>query len=269
VIVVTEAADPCASVARSFEGVEVAALDRRASAGRARGIGRSLVGEEAHLLLFVDADCELEAGAVARLAAALERERLAAACAAIEGEGGGAVGWLRHLLEFKDFAPGVPPPAAGFVPSAALLVRAAAYDRAGGFPDMWPGEDLVFCRALEATGGRLGKVDGARARHLHPGGLGAFLAHQYRLGATSARARLLAAGMRGSAFARHRWLAPLLFFGRAVRGVAWVVRFRRRELWRLAALSPLYAAGLGAWTVGFASAGSAATVSVVTRGEAP
>ena len=270
VIVVTEASDGSARVARSFSGVELVELDRRASAGRARCLGRASAGcsatpsgsrggaapDAGGLLLFLDADCALAPGAAAAMIEALEGGGLDAVGASIQGEGGGAVGWLRHLLEFKDFEPGVPVRTPAFVPSAALLVRARAFDLAGGFPDMWPGEDLVFCSRLLAGGGRLGRTDRAVATHLHPGGLAAYVAHQYRLGTTSARARTMTAAMRGRAFAEHRWLTPLLFFGRAGRAAAWLVRFRPRELPRFAALLPLYLTGLAAWTAGFAIGGA-------------
>jgi hypothetical protein len=136
-----------------------------------------------------------------------------------------------------------------FLPSAALLVRADVFDRAGGFPDMWPGEDLVFCGRLAAAD-RMQKIDAAVARHLHPGSLAAFVRHQVALGATAARARTLEP-IRGAAFVRRPWLAPAMLLGRFARAVAWLARYRARSLAYFACVSPLYLAGLGAWTLGF------------------
>ena len=58
--------------------------------------------------------------------------------------------------------------------------------------------------------------------------------------------------MKGSVFVGRTWLLPVLMFGRALRAVLWLARFRPRELPRFAALFPLYLSGLGAWILGFA-----------------
>ena len=252
VIVVCSPGDSTSEIARRFDGVDVVAACERLSAGRARAVGREQA-PSARLLMFVDADSALDAGAVGTLIDALDARGLDAVGAAIVREGGGGVAWLRHLLEFKESEVGVPAANPPMLPSAAFLCRADVYDRAGGFPDLWPGEDLVLCGRLRAAGARLAKIDSAVARHLHPDGLGTFLAHQRRLGATSARARL-EVDMPGRVFVARPWLVPLLVAARAGRGVAWVARYRRRELGRFAALAPIYLAGLASWGLGFASA---------------
>src|SRR6185503_18194400 len=99
VVVVVSGSDRSAAVARTFPGVEVVELGERASAGRARNAGRALA-RDAELLLFVDADCALERGSAATLIEAVNARGLAAAGASIMGQGGGAVGCMRHLLEF-------------------------------------------------------------------------------------------------------------------------------------------------------------------------
>jgi glycosyltransferase involved in cell wall biosynthesis len=249
VIVVGCTSDRCLDIARRFDGVEVVALAQRATAGRGRNVGRERAVSD--LLLFVDADCVLEAGAAARLVGALESRGLDAAGAAIVQDGNGFVGWVRHLLEFKESAPGVPAGTMGFLPSTVLLVRAGVFDACGGFPDMWPGEDLVFAQRMRALGARLAKIDVAVARHTHPEGLSTYLAHEYRLGVTAARARVMA-DMHGAAFVGRMWLAPLLMCGRALRAAMWLLRYRPHELPRFVALLPLYLSGLSAWTIGFA-----------------
>jgi GT2 family glycosyltransferase len=248
VVVAVSGNDRTARIAGTFPGVEVVELGERASAGRARNAGRALA-RDAELLLFVDADCALEPGSAATLIEGLYARGLVAAGAAIVGEGGGAVGWMRHLLEFKEAEPGVVVRSPYFLPSAAGLVRASAFDRVGAFPDMWPGEDLVLGRRLAAAG-HIRKIDAAVARHVHPASITAFVRHQVALGATAARARRMEP-VPGAVFVARPHLAPVMVFGRFARALVWLVRYRARSLVYFLCLSPLYFAGLGAWTLGF------------------
>jgi hypothetical protein len=99
----------------------------------------------------------------------------------------------------------------------------------------------------------MAKIASATAAHLHPPGVGAMLGHQWRLGATSARARAMVGDMPGRAFVGRLWLAPALFLGRMARALLWLAAHRPRELVRFAAVSPLYVLALGSWTLGFCS----------------
>jgi len=251
VIVVTSAADPTAALARPRAGVEVVAAPQALSAGAARNLGRSRAGQGAELLLFVDADCVLESGGARALAAELERRAAAAVAARVRRRGGGVVAWLRHALEFKEAEGRVAAPAKWLPPSTTMLCRASAFDRAGGFPDLWPGEDLVFAHRLRTLGENVVLSDAVETWHRHPDGFAEMLAHQRRLGRTAALARALT-GMHGAAFVRHRWLVALLLPARLLRALLWFARSSLRELLVLIAVLPLYAIGLGAWTVGFA-----------------
>ncbi len=242
-----------ADVARKVEGVEVIASPVRLSAGRARNVGRrNAVGDD--LLLFVDADCRLDSGAVGRLIEELDTAEVDAVAARLISEQTSAVAWLRHLLEFKDYEPGASRPLVWMAPSAVLLCRAEAFDRAGGCPDMWPGEDLVFCHRLARRGGRVGLSASVVARHCHPPGWKTLLLHQVRLGETSAEARRMT-GMKGESFSRSLLWAPCLGGARLLRSLVWVLRRRPAHVLRLVfLLGPLFAA-LGCWTLGFARAG--------------
>ena len=252
--VVVVASGEGASRVRDFERprVEVVVSCRRLSAGLARNLGAQIVfgrNPEEDLVLFVDADCAPAPGAVARM-----MERLAeggdAVSARLLRDGGGVVAWLRHALEFKEAEAGH---ALWFVPSATLLCRRRAFEKAGGFPDMWPGEDLVFCHRLHRAGSRVAIAANARSLHLHPRSWLALFRHQFRLGATSASARLQT-GMPGSWFARRPLLSPLLFAGRAVRGLCWYARRGLGEFLVFLLLFPVYLAALAVWTAGFAAA---------------
>ncbi len=247
VVVVVSPGDDSAKVAAAFDGVEVVVADRRLSAGAARNLGR-LRCSAATWLLLVDADVTLASGAVAAMLEFAGDEGLDAVGPRILSHGAVVVSWLRHLLEFKDADRGRA--CAWLLPSAALLCTASAFDRVGGFPDMWPGEDLVFCHQLGAEGLVVGRAQSVMAWHRHPPGMAVMLVHQYRLGATAGAARLLT-GMRGALFARRPVLLPLLALGRSARAVAWLLRYRPAEILIFALLWPFYLAGLCAWSFGF------------------
>ncbi len=244
-------ADIAAAMSASCPRIEVLRLPVRADAGSARNLGRARAGGS--LLLFVDADCKPRAGSVAVLMATLRERKLAAVVPRLAGEGGGLCGWLRHVLEFKEAAGHGPPPPGWTPPSATFLCRMEIFDEVGGFPAMWPGEDLVFFSKLAAAGHEFAVEGNAVCVHTHPGGWGRMFRHQYRLGATSALARRLAVAP-GKVFVEIPWLSPLLLFGRAWRGLRWFVRYRRLELPLLLAVSPLYIIALGVWTFGFSRA---------------
>lgn len=249
VIVVGSSTDRCLDVARRWRDVEVVALPGRASAGRARNAGRQKAGA-CDLLLFVDADCTVGRGAVERLIGHLLARDLGAVGAAIAQDGDGSIAWVRHLLEFKEARPGVPGVSPRFLPSTVLLTRAGLFDACGGFPDMWPGEDLVLTRRMIEAGAHIEKVDAAVALHTHPEGLWNYLTHERRLGESAARARLMAGG-EGLAFVGRVWLAPLLLCARAARALLWLARFQPAELPRFVSVLPLYLLGLAVWTLAF------------------
>ncbi|MFP6610255.1 MAG: glycosyltransferase family 2 protein [Deltaproteobacteria bacterium] len=250
IIVVASPGDASAKIAASYSAVTVLRPQHRLTAGAARNLGRTEAGD-AKRLIFVDADCRLAPGAAAALLAALEADQgLAAVAPALVRDGGGPLAWTRHALEFKEWGRDGPARPLVFVPSAVLACRPALLDRAGGFPDMWPGEDLVLCHRLVEQGLRLAILRQVVARHRHPTGLGTMLLHQYRLGYSSALARLQT-GMKGVTLARVPLLAPLLLPARAVRALLWFTTCGIRGLPAFVLTLPLYLAGLVAWTVGF------------------
>lgn len=248
VVVVASPDDATASIAERL-GAEVLRTPSRLSAGAARNSGR-LAAPEADLLLFVDADCALAPGALRVLRAGISERGLDAAGASVIAEPNRGVAWVRHLLEFKDAEPGCDPPWPSMTPSATLLCRASAFDAVGGFPDMWPGEDLVFCARMLRSGFRVRRLDGAVTVHRHPPGVIVMLRHQFVLGRTSAQARRSEAIVGVAGAASVAWV-PLLFAGRAARAVRWLVRYHAADIPRFVALSPLYLAGLATWCAGF------------------
>lgn len=264
VLVVTSAGDPTSNVVRLWSAqdarVELLAGPQPRTAGAARNIGRAAT--QGDLILFIDADCRLEAGGAARLALELHRTGAAAVTARVLGEGG-VVARVRHILEFKEAASARPAPDGWLPPSTVMMCRTGAFDRAGGFPDMWPGEDLVFTQSLRDLGERVDRSNDVRAVHLHPAGFARMLRHQLRLGTTAAIARRTRL-MRGSGFARNPWRAALLLPARMVRIAAWQAREGRAAFAWTLLLSPLLLAGLATWTAGFVSASSRRPLRPVT-----
>jgi glycosyltransferase involved in cell wall biosynthesis len=248
VVVVASPSDRTADVAEQL-GATVLRTPNRLSAGAARNLGRQSASY-ASMILFVDADCALERRALRALMTALEEEELDAVGASIESEPSSGVAWVRHALEFKDAEPGARSTVTPLIPSATLLCRAAAFDAAGGFPDLWPGEDLVFAARLERTGHRVARIANAITVHRHPPGFAAMVRHQFALGLTSARARRMEP-MAGSRWAYRPWAVPLLFMGRFGRMIGWAAR--TSQLGKAASPRHLgaYLTGLTAWCMGF------------------
>ena len=251
VVVVTSSGDPTADVVGRWAAedpcVRLQLLPVERTAGRARNDGCRAARAEAWL--FVDADCRLEAGGAARLVRELERSGAAAVTPRIAGSGG-VVARVRHMLEFKEAASARPAPEAWIPPSTVMLCRAEAFRRTGGFPDLWPGEDLVFGQSLRDLGENVLRVPDVVAVHEHPRGFVEMLRHQWRLGRTSAIARRMK-DLGGSVVARRRLLAPLVLPARAVRLALWQMREGPRALVWSVVLSPLLLAGLCVWSFAF------------------
>jgi glycosyltransferase involved in cell wall biosynthesis len=270
VIVVASPGDQTADHAEAFARacgdpqpyqLDVVRSPVRLSAGAARNLGRHHAGT-ADWLLFLDADTALEDGAFFMLFREAFAERLDAAAASVHREGSGLTSRVRHALEFKEAEGRGPLPQSWRLPSTALLVRASAFDAVSGFPDGWPGEDLVFDYDLEHSGAERRFVRKAQVRHLHPEGVVEMLRHQRRLGRTAAWARMhrplsgssLTSWVRRpsrASFGLRLLFVWLLVPVRLWRGIFWYARFDPRSLPALLLALPLWIAGCCSWTRGF------------------
>jgi glycosyltransferase involved in cell wall biosynthesis len=249
VVVVGTAADVADSEGAFGGRVRALVQSERRSAGAARNRG-ALAFPDSEYLLFCDADCRPEPGVVGRLLDVLEAEGLAATAASVVDDRPGVVSTLRHLLEFKE-AEGPAHVRSWFVPSATLVLRRSAWESVGGFPDLWPGEDLVLCARLAHRGLGYRRVVEAVTRHRHPPGLLRALAHQWALGRASARARAMEP-MPGSGWSTRPWLAPALAPARLLRLWDFSLRQRRDRLPAVLALTPLLVVALTVWSAGYA-----------------
>jgi glycosyltransferase involved in cell wall biosynthesis len=249
VLVVESSGDGAAArLEREQPWLRVIELGERALPGAARNLGaREARGSR---LGFLDADAVPAAGWLAKLEAAIDRDRAAAAAGAVyNGTPDSAVGTASYLLEFSEWSPhrrGLPVHGA----TCNLLVERAAFESAGGFcEDVWPGEDTI----LTVPWGRTNRLNFARDAgvwHLNRTGLREMVAHQYRLG------RAFASVCDRVDFPHRRFSYwPFLAASPALRIGAIVRRLWRQPTLLAAAarVSPLLAVGLAAWTAGVAS----------------
>ena len=192
--------------------VRVLSFEHRMLPGRARNLAAGIATGE--LLAFIDADAIPAPDWLQQLEQGLDAGVDMVAGAILNGTPEAAWGTVAYLLEFLEWPPERRTPLL-HAASCNLLVRRAAFDRAGGFPeDIWPGEDTVFT-ARFANVGSLVFAPSARVTHLNRVGVRHVLAHQRRLGASWVNVGQLIA-IRGSWLAA-RHFAPLGVLARMYR----------------------------------------------------
>jgi hypothetical protein len=240
----TEATDGMHPLAQDWPWVRVVSIPRRMLPGRARNLGASL--SRGDLLAFLDADTIPEPGWLDELEHALGPGVEMVSGAVLDGTPDNSWGTVGYMLEFLEWVPERSLPL-GHAVGCNLLIRRAAFERAGGFPeDLWPGEDTVFSVPFAANG-TLAFAPRAQVTHMNRVGRRAVLTHQRRLGASwvGVCARV---SVPGSALAVPH-LAPVAVLGRFYSIVKQLLRYpsaTRRLAWH----APLLVAGLVAWGVG-------------------
>jgi GT2 family glycosyltransferase len=153
--------------------VQFIRTERPVSAAVARNLGAAAARGD-HLL-FVDADCLLEPGAVAHLLAAIGAG-YGAVLGGIVPERGRYWVLCGNLMAFPEFLSVDPPGERGVLPSFCLMLPRAAWAAAGPFTERYAGasaEDLDLSFRLRQSGFRLGCAPAAHVRHRparnHPG----------------------------------------------------------------------------------------------------
>ena len=143
------------SIAAAREaGAEVVALDLSIpfTAARARNAGRAALGPGAELVQFVDGDCQVQPGWLARARAALLADPGLAAVFGRRREVRPEASVYNWLCDVEWAVP--PGPVSQFGGDA--MLRAAALDAAGGYPEeMIAGEEPDLSMRLGARGWRI------------------------------------------------------------------------------------------------------------------
>ena len=247
--------DATAEAARTHGRAAGGALDltivrlaARSFAGPARNLGAERA--RAPRLLFLDADCRADADLVRRAVDALAEEPGVAGAAIAQGGPRAVSARLRHLLEFKQALPGVPPHRTWQLPSACVACDRAVFARHGGFPAQRAAEDWRLNWRMWRAGESLRFDPRLKVEHLTPSGGRALARYCAILGRASGEARR-EEGLPGQAVVRWPLLAFALPFARTFRALVWCARHERRELAFLLFAWPAYLAMCGVWAAGF------------------
>ncbi len=114
--------------------------------GRAAQMNLGAAHAAGDVLLFLHADCTLEAGALAAAERAVRRPGVAAGCFAMSVTGGWpyrTIGWgASARVRLTGIAYG----------DQGLFLRREVFERVGGFPPLRFMEDVFICRALRRRG---------------------------------------------------------------------------------------------------------------------
>ena len=244
VVVVDSTTDGDSSIELQGRWLRVISVAQRMLPGEARNLGVSLASGE--LVAFLDADAIPESGWLDELERAMGADVEMVAGAVLDGTPDARWGTAGYMLEFLEWTPDRRTPI-GHAAGCNLLVRRAAFERAGGFPeDLWPAEDTVFSFGFGLDGTLVFSPE-ARVTHLNRVARRDVLAHQRLLGGSWAEA-CARVPLPGGRLVVPR-LAPVAVIGRV-----WsMVRQARRQpggLRRLASHGPLLAARLVAWAIG-------------------
>jgi glycosyltransferase involved in cell wall biosynthesis len=244
-----------AIIQQEFPAVRLLRSETRLDAALARNWGaREAQGS---ILAFIDSDCVPQPDWLRRLCLTIEDGAYDAAGGAIGNvEGANSTSWAGYFCEFREFLPGDTAVDATNLTLGNAAYRRDTFWRADAFPaGYFPQEDQVFHQRLLANGARIRFDPSIVVTHVHRSSIGAFLAHQARIGAANARV-VRAIGLQGKTIASHRWAAaallPALTTYRFARTVTACWTQERYLLVRNPAVAGLCWLGMVAWGVGFA-----------------
>jgi len=251
VIVVDSSADGTAErLAARFPACRTIALATRTPQAMARNVG--VAAARGAYVALTDHDCLVPRDWLARLLGRHAGGDYAAVGGAVaNGTPRSLVGTAAYWIEFNDFTPGRPSGPVPQVPHCNVCFRRDALPTDGPFPALPPcAEDLTFNHLLTSAGGTIFFDAGIVVTHLNRTRAGAYLSHQYVLGAGSAVARRLVP-LPGGLFLRQPLLAPVLPVVRLAGTLGRIARRHPARMPLVVALLPLLLAGYACWTAGF------------------
>ena len=165
VIVYVDSGSSDGSVAAATElGAQVLALDMSSpfTAARARNAGRAALPSSCAFIQFVDGDCTIQPGWLATARAALDNDPTLAAVFGRRREIRPEASRYNWLCDLEWAVP--PGPVLYF--GGDVMLRAAALDQAGGYPDeMIAGEEPDLALRLRARGWKLACLPAEMTRH--------------------------------------------------------------------------------------------------------
>jgi glycosyltransferase involved in cell wall biosynthesis len=246
-------------IRREFPAVHLLHRKERMQSGTARNLGVSVA--RGQILAFTDADCVVPPDWLRQLVA---HHRWCPDYAAVggpiaNGNPESIVSWAGYLAEFNVHLPaGKTPYDTDHIPTGNISYKRWVFDRYGGFPGdrVIKHVDLLFNRMLHRNGERILCDPSLPVAHFHRARLKAYLQHQWQIGQGTVQAVRRLPSIQGSWLARHPYLGVLLLPGvtlvKFLRNSARFTTWSPETVWRRPLILPLFALGLGWWSVGFA-----------------
>ena len=253
VIVVDSAADDAvADVVAGAPGVRLI----RSSEGLLPGEARTRGAGDARgaILAFVDADCRPEDGWVDAAAAALGPDVKLAGGAVVDRHPWHPIARADNLLQFSDLPRNRPAGPSHMFPACNVSMRKDDFNAVGGFrhrPGIAVAEDVALCERVQERWPDSMRFDPRMVvRHAGRRGFRAFLRHHYVFGHARGAQRLLLKPVH-ERLGRLALLVPIVMLHRMIYLLRSVGRHRPAALPATLLLTPLLAAGLLAWSIGF------------------
>jgi GT2 family glycosyltransferase len=250
VIVVDSSSDGTGDlVAREFPSVKLLRQPRRRYPGDARNIGvRAARGA---IVAFTDADCVADPGWVEAIARAHRAHGAVGGCIA-NANPESYVGWAAYFCEYSQWLPGQQQKTMSDIPTANLSYKRELFERHGGFIEGTYCSDTDFNWRIGRAGQKLLFAPSVRVAHHNIDRPVRFLRHEYFHGRSFGRVRVAAQRFSTARRLAYAALAPLilgkLLVHRTVKNCASPV-----YLPQFLGAWPLFALGVGCWTLGEAA----------------